>query len=80
MQDDLDRRIGEIFRRLSVWRCELGPASLDRALADVMRALGAAAQREAEARAARLTARASAKSSIAVVPFVDRRPADDRLE
>lgn len=74
MRADVDARIGEVFRRLSIMRLELGEGALDRTLRDVLQALGAAAHREAEHRARILAARsAPPASTIRVTAFADRR-------
>lgn len=74
MRDDLDARIGEIFRRLSVMRLELGEGALDRTLRDVLQALGAAAHREAERRALALAERLKPPAAtFRVTAFADRR-------
>ena len=74
MRDDLDIRIGEVFRRLSIMRLELGEGALDRTLHDVLQALGASAHREAERRAKALDERMKSPSSaIRVTAFAYRR-------
>lgn len=74
MRDDLDAKIGEIFRRLSMMRLELGEGALDRAIQDVLQALGVAAHREAERRARALEERRKPPTtSIRVTAFADRR-------
>ncbi|WP_411902311.1 hypothetical protein [Methylorubrum thiocyanatum] len=74
MRDDTDARVGEVFRRLSIMRLELGETALDRTLRDVLQTLGIAAHREAENRARILAERrAPAVQSIRVTAFADRR-------
>lgn len=73
MRDDADSRLAEIFRRLFVIRTEIDPGSFDRVLQDLLQALGAAAHREAEARARLLAARATRPGgAVAVPPFAAR--------
>lgn len=62
MRDDIDARVGRVFGILRRMADELGERALDRALRDVLQALGAAAHREAEERARILSARAAAAS------------------
>ncbi|GJE27528.1 hypothetical protein LKMONMHP_2388 [Methylobacterium organophilum] len=74
MRDDTDARVGEVFRRLSIMRLELGETALDRTLRDVLQTLGVAAHREAEHRARILADRqALPRSSIRVTSYADRR-------
>lgn len=81
MRDDIDTRVGEIFRRLSIMRLELGEGALDRTLRDVIQVLGAAAHREAENRARALADRqAPPISTIHVTAYADRRPPDSLEE
>ena len=81
MRDDLDARVGEIFRRLSLLRLELGEGAMHQAVQDVLQALGVAAHRVAEDRARFLAARTAPRTrSVAVTPFADRRPDDNGFD
>lgn len=73
MRDDADSRLAEIFRRLFVIRSEIDPGSFDRVLQDLLQALGAAAHREAEARARLLALRATRPSRPIQVPAMAAR-------
>ncbi|MGW9820276.1 hypothetical protein ACUXK4_002847 [Methylorubrum extorquens] len=74
MRDDTDARVGEVFRRLSIMRLELGEPALDRTLRDVLQTLGVAAHREAEHRARILAERKAPRpSSVRVTAYADRR-------
>lgn len=73
MRDDIDSRVGEIFRRLSIMRLELGEGAVDRTLRDVLQTLGTAAHREAERRAQAMEERyAPILPRIDVAPFSAR--------
>ena len=73
MRDDIDRRVGEIFRRMAVLRVELGEPSFERTVRRVLAALGASALEEAELRARVLAERqAPPQSTIRVTAFADR--------
>lgn len=81
MPDDVDTRVGEIFRRLSIMRLELGEGALDRTLRDVLQALGAAAHREAENRARSIRERADPPTTtVRVTAFANRRSPDPMEE
>ena len=77
MPETIERRIGLIYARLHSIHRELGEAALDRSLAAVLQALGAAAMREAEERAAILATRRKARPGIhGITPSGQRRIED----
>lgn len=74
MHDENDAMVGEVFRRLSCLRSELGEGAASRAVRDVLQALGASALREAETRARALRdCRGRRPGDLTVRPFADRR-------
>ncbi|BAR47150.1 hypothetical protein [Methylobacterium aquaticum] len=68
-----DAQVGQLFRRLSTMRVELGEPAFERTIRDLLKTLGSAALREAEARAQVLRDRGVRRpGDIAVRPFAAR--------
>lgn len=67
-----DARVGQLFRRLSMLRVELGEPAFERTIQDLLRTLGVAALREAEARAVILRDRSRRPGDLRVRPFCER--------
>lgn len=77
MRDDVDALVGDLFRRLSLMRIELGEGALDRTLRELMKSLGASALAEAERRASALAARTGPHPrGVGATPRNLRRPVD----
>lgn len=73
---DPDRLLGEVFRRLSLMRAELGEYAFARAVQAVLAALGGAALEEAERRARTLRDRTTLSSADVRVTAAAARPFD----
>ena len=73
---DPHRLLGEVFRRLSVMRAELGEHAFGRAVQAVLVALGGAALEEAERRARTLRERSTFRSADVRVTAAAARPFD----
>ncbi|TNC11692.1 hypothetical protein FF100_18830 [Methylobacterium terricola] len=83
MRDDMnpDAQVGQLFRRLSTMRVELGEPAFERTIRDLLQTLGSSAMREAEARARALASRGGRHpSDVWVRPFADRRSSEGWLD
>ncbi|MCJ2009581.1 hypothetical protein [Methylobacterium sp. J-092] len=75
-----DRAVGELFRRLSIMRVELGEPAWERTVGRVLAALGAAALEEAERRGRIVAAREATSASTVRVTAFARRLAPEPLD